>query len=141
MKRLLSLAVITLSLGSSLSIFGQAYTPKAGSSERTAILDVVRKPLEKAVLQKVVFVVDQLKVDEEWAFLIATPQAEEGGKIKYTGTEFEEEARDADELTVALLKKEAGSWTLVEHAYFTTDVWSIDIEDRYPNCPTSILVR
>jgi|GEM_PF-467127 len=105
------------------SILAQAYTPKRGSKERTAILDAIRDPLEEHVHQKVIFVVDHLKVENDWAFLMATPKTKDGGQINYKGTSLEDDAEFADEITVALLHKKRGRWFVVTHSFFTTDVW------------------
>ncbi|MEC5126007.1 hypothetical protein VSU19_04560 [Verrucomicrobiales bacterium BCK34] len=141
MKSVQFLAVFCLLLASETSLYAQATTPKAGTAERTAILDPVREPLQKAIGQKVIFVVDHMKMDGDWAFVIATPKTKNGGPISYVGTGFEDDANEADELTVALLRKKNGKWTLVEHAYFTTDVWWENLWENYENCPRSIFVQ
>ncbi|MFK5924976.1 MAG: hypothetical protein QM496_22575 [Verrucomicrobiota bacterium] len=130
----------------SLTVFavsaGQAAprTPEPGAKERMNILDAVRDPLEASIHQKVIFVVDHMKVEGDWAFLIATPKTKDGGKINYKGTVFEDDADFADELTVALLKKKRNRWFIVTHAYFTTDVWWHGIWDDY-KAPQSIFPR
>ncbi len=125
-----------LSAGS--SVYSQARTPKPGTDERTAILDAVRDPLEDSIHRKVIFVVDHMKVDGDWAFIMATPKTKDGGKINYKGTVFEEDADFGDELTVALLRKKRGRWYIVTHAYFTTDVWWDRLWEKYDSCPKSI---
>lgn len=120
------------------SLGAQPYTPKKGSAERTAILDAVRFPLQAAINENVIFVVDHMKVEGTWAFLIATPKTKSGGQIDYRGTKFAADAQEADELTVALLRKTGGKWVSVTHGYFTTDVWWDGLWKEYPGCPRSI---
>tara|TARA_R110000850_G_scaffold156101_1_gene280348 strand:- start:514 stop:951 length:438 start_codon:yes stop_codon:yes gene_type:complete len=120
------------------SISAQPHTPKRGTAERTAILDAVRFPLQAAVNQNVIFVVEHMKVEGNWAFLKATPQTKAGGPISYKGTKFAVDAEEADELTVALLQKRGGKWVAVSHAYFTTDVWWEGLWNEFPGCPRSI---
>lgn len=57
------------------------------------------------------------------------------------GTKFEEEADEADELTIALLQKKDKKWVLVEHGYFTTDVWWIDLWERHKGSPKTIFEK
>ena len=131
-----SVCLAGLFIGGSLS--AQPHTPKPGTAERTAILDAVRFPLQAAINQKVIFVVEHMKVEGKWAFLKATPKTKAGGQISYKGTKFAEDADEADELTVALLKKRGGKWVAVSHAYFTTDVWWDGLWNDHPGCPRSI---
>lgn len=141
MKPILIPAICILTLAFQTSLWAQATTPKKGSEERTAILDSVRAPLEKAIDQKVIFVVEHMKVDGDWAFVKAVPKTKDGEAISYKGTEFEEEADEADELTIALLQKKDKKWVLVEHGYFTTDVWWIDLWERHKGCPKTIFEK
>jgi hypothetical protein len=106
-------------------VFAQtAYTPEKGSTERKAILDGLRVPVEKELKQKVIFVVDHLKVQGNWAFVSGTPQGADGERPNYTGTQYQE-AIDADMFDnnyFALLKKTGGKWRVVTHAIGCTDV-------------------
>ena len=135
-KHLVSL-VLVFGLCAFASVGAKPYTPKAGSAERTAILDAVRGPLEATLNQKVIFVVHHMKVEGPWAFLKATQKTEASKPIDYKGTVFEEDT-EFDELTVALLKKREGKWVSVNHAYFTSDVWWHGLWERYAGCPRSI---
>lgn len=114
------------------------YTPARGTAERTAILDPVRHILEGQINQRVVFVVDHLKVDGSWAFFKGTPQTPDGNSIDYRGTLLEQDSEEADEITVALLGKIDGRWTVIKHGFFTTDVWWQRLWERVPGCPSSI---
>lgn len=63
------------------------YTPKAGSPERVAICDALRVHLAKEWAdekipqgEKIIFVIDWLKVDGDFAFFTGSPAFEKGGK-------------------------------------------------------------
>jgi hypothetical protein len=111
------------------------YTPRPGTAERTAILDSVRFPLEAAVNQSVVFVVDHMKVQGDWAFLIATQQKRSGGKIDYRGTKYE---LYENECTCALVRRRGDTWVVVDSVYFMSDVWWWELWDRVPGAPRAI---
>lgn len=107
------------------------HTPKAGSKERTALLNAVRDPLEDHVFQRVIFRVQHLKVKGDWAFLLATARTLEDKPLDYKGTALEAESIDTDEAVVALLRKKRDRWYVVTSGYFTTDVWWLDLDKRY----------
>ena len=98
-------------------------TPKPGSPERKAILDAVRGPIEKELKQEVIFRVNHLKVKDGWAFLKGQPRTKDDKPIDYRGTPFEEQAKEADELLVVVLRHKNDRWEVVKHELFTTDVW------------------
>jgi len=137
-RQFLFALICSLGLVACSSLSAQSYTPAKGTAERTAILDTVRFPLQAAVNESIVFVVNHMKVEGSWAFLMAVPQTKAGGKINYSGTQFAADAAESDELTVALLQKSGGKWNTVQHAYFTTDVWWEGLWNQHPGCPRSI---
>jgi hypothetical protein len=94
------------------------------STERRAILDVVRVPVERYLGIKVVFVVRRLTTFGDWAFADLAPRTEAGGRIDYRRTRFAGDFDpDLDSDTVhALLRRTGPAWTLVEHAFLPTDV-------------------
>ena len=114
-------AVLILSAG---ALAQSAYTPEKGSLERKAILDGLRVPVEKELKQKIVFVVDHLKVQGAWAFVSGTPQNENGERPDYRGTPYQEaiDASMFDNNYFALLKKTGRKWRVVTHAIGCTDV-------------------
>ncbi len=138
MNRSLTTLLILLGVFLSHSVDAQVYTPKRGTAERTAILAPVRSLLEAKIKKKVIFVVDHMKVEGTWAFFKGTPKTGTGGPINYKGTVLESEAEEADEMTVALLRKVGGKWTVVEHGFFTTDVWWYELWKQHPGCPKAI---
>lgn len=75
----------------SLSIVAAAqavHTPVKGSSERTAILNALRVPVERDLKQKIVFAADHFKVQGNWAYLSGTPQTPGGGRPNYRNTKY-----------------------------------------------------
>ena len=105
-----------------------AYTPAKGSSERKAILDAARAPIEKMLSRKVVLVVHYLKVHEGWAWLTVDPQTPDG-------------AEHFESLS-GLFHEQKGQWTLMEwmpseegtdeKAYFKK------VKAKYPSAPHDI---
>jgi hypothetical protein len=124
MKRKLLLISTTVLLFAVSSLAQAAYTPEKGSPERKAILDALRVPVEKELKQRIIFVVDNLKVQANWAFVGGQPQGADGERPNYAGTPYQE-AIDADMFDnnyFALLKKTGGKWRVVTHAIGCTDV-------------------
>lgn len=109
-----------------------AYTPAKNSAERAAIMNALRVPVEKKLKKKTIFVVNNFKVQGNWAFLDGTPQKADGGAMSYRGTEYQN-AIDAgmfDSNIFALLKKTGGKWKVVTYQIGCTDVcylsWATD---------------
>ena len=108
-----------------LTAFAQkTYTPEKGSAERTAIMNALRVPVEKALKKKTIFAVNNFKVQGNWAFLDGVPQKAGGSAMDYRGTEYQE-AIDAgmfDSNIFAFLKKSGGKWRVVTYQIGCTDV-------------------
>ncbi len=86
---------------SSTNAAPESATPTvAASTDRKAILDVVRHEIKQLHDLQVVFVVRQLKIANNWAWLHALPQSRDG-KNRY-------------EDIVALLRKHDGRWEIME---------------------------
>lgn len=108
-----------------VSSFGLAQvTPKQGSPDRKAIMDGLRIPIEKDLKQKVIFQVDHLKLQGNWAFFSGKNLTTSGKKIDYRKTQYKEalEAGAFDDWTCALLKKNGKKWKVVTYAIGATDV-------------------
>ena len=109
------------------------YTPEKGSTERKAILDALRIPVERKLKQKIVFNAEHFNVMGNWAFLGGDPQSPGGGRPDYRGTPFQK-AIDADMFDnnfFAILKKAGGKWKLVTYSIGCTDVCYADWWRRY----------
>lgn len=99
-----------------------AYTPEKGSAERTAILNVLRVPVEKDLKQKIVFVTNNFKVQGNWAFVSGEPQTPFGGKPNLKGTAWQDAEDLFDDNFFGLLKKSGGIWKVIAYALGCTDV-------------------
>ena len=100
----------------------RTYTPANGSAERKAILNALRVPVEKDLKQKIVFVVDDLKVSGTWAFVSGRPTTPEGENPDLSKTAWAGEEDLFDNNFFGLLQKRGGKWRVVTHALGCTDV-------------------
>ena len=109
------------------------YTPEKGSAERKAITDALRVPVEKKVKQSVVFNIDHLKVQNDWAFMLGAPRRPGGGRLNYSKTAYAEAERLGmfDDNICALLHKVRGRWTVVKYVLGATDVPYIGWDEQY----------
>jgi len=100
------------------------YTPAAGSGERKAIMDALREPVMKALGQRVVFAVSQLKVCGNWAFLEAEPQQPNGRPVDWTIGAYADAVADdmCGGYVHALLINKGGRWQVREQVICATDV-------------------
>ncbi len=114
-------------------------TPRQGGAERRAILDALRVPVQKDLKQKVVFVVDRLKVQGDWAFLRGAPRGLNDRPIDYRKTPFAETIRAGafDDGIVALLHRKGRKWRVVQYAIGATDVPWVDWGKRF-KAPSAI---
>src|SRR4051812_33499135 len=93
------------------------HSPDKTSPERKAILDTLRIPVERDLKQKVAFIVENLNVSSNWAFVSGTPQSATGGEPDYKITKYWQAKRDGmfDNNYFALLKRTAGNWKVVKY--------------------------
>jgi hypothetical protein len=109
------------------------YTPEKGSVERKAITDALRVPVEKKLKQSVVFNIDHLKVQDDWAFMLGAPRKPNGEKPNYSKTSYAEAQRLGmfDDNISALLHKVRGRWKVVKYVIGATDVVYIEWDKQY----------
>ncbi len=120
MKALLAL----LLLASSFTV------PPPGSPSRKAILDALRPAVEKQLGPSIEFKVTLIRVQGEWAFVIADPQRKSGKPIDGWRI-FGEHFGNMDGLRVeAVLRRQRGRWAVVDHGMGATDVWYCDVGPR-----------
>ncbi|NOT47961.1 MAG: hypothetical protein HOP17_09480 [Acidobacteria bacterium] len=100
------------------------YTPDKGSSERKAILDALRVPVERELKQKIVFVADKFNVQGNWAFVGGIPRSSDGGEPNYRNTVYFEAKNEGafDNNFFGLVRKTGGKWKVVKFAIGCTDV-------------------
>jgi hypothetical protein len=100
------------------------HTPDKDSAERKTILDALRLPIDRDLKQKIVFVVENLNVSGNWAFVGGSPQLANGAEPNYRGTKYSEAKRAGmfDNNYFALLRRTAGKWSVVAYRIGCTDV-------------------
>lgn len=91
----------------------------APASQRKAILDALRVPIERNLKQSVVFAVQKYAVIGDWAFVMATPKRPDGGEIAWARTVCR---GDVSHLVGGLMKREGGRWIVRDYALCPTDV-------------------
>jgi hypothetical protein len=110
----------------------QFHAPKKGSPEYKAILDALRVPVEQELQQKVLFVVEGIKVQDGYAFMQGRPVQPDGAPIDYSRTVYQEavQAGAFDDAIFALLRWTDGSWKVLAYDIGATDVswapWASD---------------
>lgn len=139
MSRLVKSSLLMVLCLSAALAQGQVYTPEPGSSERQSIADALRVPVEKELKQKVVFKVEHLRVQGDWAFLKGVPQQPGGGAISYQGTDYQVAIDEGafDDGIVALLRKREGKWRVVKYVIGATDVPYVEWDKEY-KAPSAI---
>lgn len=93
-------------------------------AERAAILDAARAPVVARLGRPVLFKVDRLTRDGDWAFLLADLQDRQGRPIDYAGTPLADAAANGmvSKRCAALLRRAEGGWEVVESRIGPTDV-------------------
>jgi hypothetical protein len=107
------------------------YTPERGSAERKAILDVLRLPVEKVMKQKIVFVVQTMNVQGNWAFTSGYFQRPDATEPILSGTIFDGDEDIFENNFFGLLRKTGGKWRITTHAVSCTDVCYSDWWSRF----------
>jgi hypothetical protein len=96
------------------------------SSQRKAVLDALRPAVEAKIGPNVEFVVQVLRVEDGWAFVMADPQRRGGKPID--GSRYFDDFENMDGLRVdAVLQLESARWRVVDFAIGATDVWHCDV--------------
>lgn len=101
-----------------------SFTLKPGDPERRVVLGALRSAVRRELKMPVVFRVDHLKVQDDWAFFRGVPRRPDGKPLSYQGTPYEEAIRQGmfDDWICALLRKEQGRWGVVIYVIGATDV-------------------
>ena len=101
----------------------------AAPADRKAVLDALRPAIEAKLGGKVEFVVQVIRVEDGWAFVMADPQRRGGMPID--GNRYFDDFDNMDGLRVdAVLQRRGGRWRLMDHAIGATDVWYCDVGPR-----------
>ena len=120
--------MITLLAALALAGAGQSYVvPPPRSETRKLILGALRPTVERRLGPNVEFKVTLIRVQRDWAFVVADPQRR-GGKPIDGWRIFGEHFGNMDGLRIeAILRRRGGRWTVVDHGIGATDVWYCDV--------------
>ena len=112
-----------------------------GDPVRRSLLDALRPEIERDLGQKVRFVVETLRVQDNWAFAVVAPRTPGGAKIDFARTHHAERQRagvlDGDTI-YALLERRSGRWSVRSFAIGPTDVAWADWSDEF-GAPEALL--
>ncbi len=107
--------------------------PARGTAERKAIIDAARIPVAGDIGRQIVFVVDRLRSDGNWAFLQAVPKEPGGLPLNWLQSNYAGawESDVMSDLVQVLLRQQNGQWAVAEYTIGPTDVVWYDWMDRY----------
>lgn len=132
MKGILLALVGLIILGISVSAQNVVH-PEKGSPERAALLDTIRPSVEKELKQNIVFVINQINVQGQWAFVDGRLRTTDGKVPSWKGTPYAQAAKygaQSDGIS-ALLKRSGNSWRIITKAIGCTDVCYVDWWRKY----------
>ena len=100
-----------------------------GAITRKPVLDALRPAIEAKLGPNVEFVIQIIRVENRWAFVMADPQRKGGKAID--GRKYFDDFDNMDGLRVdAILQQRKGRWHVVDYAIGATDVWYCDVGPR-----------
>lgn len=132
MKNILLLFCLISFSGFSQTVQDWTIKSKENQAERSQILDVARSEVKKDIKQDVIFQVIHLKTAGDYAWFQANALPKNGGELK-----MPEEYYDCCHVE-GLFQRTDGKWNAVEFAGFSTDVWYLEIPEKYPKAPKAI---
>ncbi len=108
-------------------------SPDRNNPLRTQLLDALRPTIQAETGGPVSFVVGIVNVMGEWAYVGATPVRRNGSPIDWRATKFKQafEADMFSGLVMALLRRDAKGWTVVEFVVGPTDVYWLSWVEKY----------
>lgn len=105
-----------------------------GDPSRAQLLDTLRAAIGKDLGQPVRFIIDEMRVQRDSAFVVAHPRTPAGAAIDFSRTHYAErpEAGVMDGDTIyALLQRRGGVWAVVTFMIAPTDMGWMDWQDTY----------
>lgn len=107
--------------------------PPRGSPERAAIMDAARAPVSADLGQHVIFVVDRLRSDGNFAYLQAVPHQPGGAPLDWMTTPFAREWQGdfMSDIVMVLLRRSDGRWQVIDHVVGPTDVYWVSWMEDY----------
>jgi hypothetical protein len=121
---------------------GSAGQAEAPDPERDAMIAALSPRASEEIGIPVTFTVNIKRTQGEWGWLIAQPWTPDGAQIDWSTTRYATQAQegmlDGNGTTYALLRKQAGQWSVVALAVGPTDVAYADWPQRY-GAPPALL--
>ena len=105
-----------------------------GNPLRRTLLDTLRPSIEDELNQPVQFMVDQLKIQGDWAFYAGSVQRPDGRPIDFARAGFAEQIAEGmfdGPATYGLLHRVGGRWTVTVFVIGPTDVAYVGWPDEY----------
>jgi hypothetical protein len=121
---------------------GEVSHPGPGTAPRKAILDGLRPWIEDDLKQKVIFIVGDMRVLSDWAFVRVTPVRPDSKPIDFTKTKYKEAMQEGmfdGATTYALLRKKGDRWAVLTFRIGPTDVCWAGWENPPYGAPRKIL--
>lgn len=120
-----------------------AAPPVASADAASAVLLAAATPvIAEEFGQPISLAPTTVRIQDDWAWLVAQPQTPSGGEIDLSTTRFasavENGVFDGNGTTYVLLKRENGAWRVIDHAIGPTDVAWVDWPQRY-GAPASVM--
>ena len=125
------LLAITLASTNTAAAQSQPYTPVRGSVERTAIMDALRPPIQRAIREPLLFTQVRLHVQNGWAFVQTVPTSPSGGPVMWRYNERVDCGENCTDNVVGLLRWNGARWVLVQYEVGSSEypyMW----ERKYP---------
>jgi hypothetical protein len=121
-----------LQTGFSQAVLNYKTKNAANEKERTLMLDIYRASLYKEYKQEFVFIVNHFKVSGNYAWMMADVQRKDGKQVK-----LPDDGYDCCHVE-ALFRKSGNKWLLADSGAFSTDVWYVDLRNKYRDLPATI---
>ena len=121
---------------------GEVIHPGPGSARRKAVLDGLRPSIEDDLKQKVIFVVADIRVLSDWAYVQVSPVTPDSKPIDFSRTKYRKAKEDGvfgGAQTYALLRKKNDQWTVLTFRIGPSDVCWIGWENPPYNAPRKVL--
>lgn len=113
-----------------------------GDPLRRTLMDALRPTIERDLGQPVQFMVEELKVQGDWAFYGGRPQQPNGRPIDFSRTRYADRLEngvfDGGGATWALLRRSGGQWRVVNFVVGPTDVAYLAWVDQH-GAPAALL--
>jgi hypothetical protein len=98
--------------------------PAPGSALRKQVLDALRPAVMHEIGGEIEFVVNELRVLAQWAYVNARPQRPGGQPIDWRATKYRRDWEQdmMSDLVLALLRRQGESWQVIKCVIGPTDV-------------------